>query len=212
MIDAPSPTVDSVWAIPLTRFAQVEVHTILTSGTGLKPKPLAFMRTYGQALPPFWFINFCSRFGNECKSREVVTFERSDLTPQRKKDLLEVNAEVNKSIKPKTDLELYGQEEYWTFPNKFWDCEDYVVLKRRILMKKWWPSSALLITVVRDENGDWHAVLVARTKQWDFVLDNKHSKIHIWHHTPYKFLMRQSYLDPMLWMALDKRVKFPQNK
>jgi predicted transglutaminase-like cysteine proteinase len=39
------------------------------------------------------------------------------------------------------------------------DCEDYVLLKRRMLMQAGWPREALLVTVVRDKKGDGHAVL-----------------------------------------------------
>ena len=51
-----------------------------------------------------------------------------------------------------TDLDLYGRIEHWTYPAAMGDCEDYVLLKRRLLRERGWPSSALLITVVRDEN------------------------------------------------------------
>ena len=103
---------------------------------------------------------------------------------------------------PITDIELYGVQEYWTLPTDRGDCEDYVLLKRQILMQRGWPSGALLITVVRDERGDGHAVLTARTAQGDYVLDNKVSAIKSWHQTGYKFIMRQSYVDPRMWMSL----------
>ena len=75
-------------------------------------------------------------------------------------------------------------------------------------MSRGWPASALLITVVRDELGDGHAVLTVRTKQGDYVLDNKVDTIHLWSHTPYQYLMRQSYLNPKLWMALDPGIRY----
>ena len=53
------------------------------------------------------------------------------------------------------------------------DCEDYALLKRHTLIRKGWPVGSLLLTVVRDEKGEGHAVLTARTKQGDFILDNK---------------------------------------
>ena len=60
-------------------------------------------------------------------------------------------------------------------------------------MKRGWPESALLITVVLDEQGDGHAVLTVRTAQGDFVLDNKHSRVLLWRDVPYTFIKRQSY-------------------
>ena len=71
-----------------------------------------------------------------------------------------MNTAVNTSVQPVTDLELYGKVEVWTYPtaNKG-DCEDYVLLKRRMLIERGCPESTLLITVVRDENNEGHAVL-----------------------------------------------------
>ncbi len=163
----------------------------------------AFLKIHGQALPPYGYVEFCRTFKNECVAPPKPDFARFDAIPERLSELDNVNRTVNARIKPATDKALYGLEEYWTFPISQGDCEDYVVLKRRILMDKGWPSSALLITVVRDEVGDGHAVLTVRTRQADFVLDNKVDEVRIWSQTPYKFLMRQSYINPRIWMALD---------
>jgi len=165
--------------------------------------PNPYMRVHGQALPPFGFVHFCRRHRSECAQHEYRSFSRFNATPAHLEELDRVNRKINTLIKPVTDLALYGQEEYWTMPVAQGDCEDYVVLKRRYLMERNWPASALLITVVLDEQGDGHAVLTVRTKQGDFVLDNKVNDVRVWSETPYKYLMRQSYLNPKLWMALD---------
>jgi predicted transglutaminase-like cysteine proteinase len=73
------------------------------------------------------------------------------------------------------------------------------------LIKKGWPVGSLLLTVVRDEKGEGHAVLTARTLQGDFILDNKLEEVRLWNQTPYQFVMRQSYLNPRVWVALDTR-------
>ena len=62
-----------------------------------------------------------------------------------------------------------------------------------MLMDRGWPTSSLLMTVVRDEKGEGHAVLTARTAQGDFILDNKVDEVKLWHQTRYEFIMRQSY-------------------
>jgi len=67
------------------------------------------------------------------------------------------------------------------------------------------PRSALLITVVRDEQGDGHAVLTLRTDRGDYVLDNKTSKIKPWQDTPYAFVKRQSQQHPDIWVTLDSQ-------
>jgi len=74
-----------------------------------------------------------------------------------------------------------------------------------MLIARGWPVSSLLLTVVRDEKGDGHAVLTARTLQGDFILDNKFEDIRLWTRAPYEFVMRQSYLNPQVWVALDAR-------
>ncbi len=164
-----------------------------------------YMRVHGRALPPFGYVQFCQRHRDECVPADRTSLSRFDATPAHLSELDRVNRAINASVSPVTDRELYGREEYWTFPAGQGDCEDYVVLKRRILMNLGWPASSLLITVVRDEAGDGHAVLTARTLQGDFVLDNKVDEVRLWSQTPYRYLMRQSYLNPQLWMALDPR-------
>src|SRR5664279_5762749 len=82
------------------------------------------------------------------------------------------------------------------------DCEDYVLLKRRMLMQAGWPREALLITVVRDKKGDGHAVLTVKTNKGEFILDNQEAQVLAWNKTGYRFVKRQSQSDPNLWVAL----------
>ena len=88
--------------------------------------------------------------------------------------MVKVNAWVNQNIQPVTDLEHWGVVERWNYPDDGkGDCEDYVLLKRRMLMQAGWPREALLITVVRDKKGDGHAVLTVKTNHGEFILDNQ---------------------------------------
>ena len=163
-----------------------------------------YMRIYGSTLPPFGWVRFCERFRAECVRGgfEDVRFEPGG---QRFAELDRINRQVNKAIEPVTDLELYGETEHWTIPTSRGDCEDYALLKRRMLISLGWPVGSLLMTVVRDEKGEGHAVLMARTAQGDFVLDNKVDDIKPWYATPYSFVMRQSYIDPNVWVSLDPK-------
>jgi len=77
-----------------------------------------------------------------------------------------------------------------------------VLAKRRMLIERGWPASALLITVVRDEEGLGHAVLTVATDRGDLVLDNKTSEIRNWRDTPYLFQKRQSRANPLSWVSL----------
>jgi predicted transglutaminase-like cysteine proteinase len=163
-----------------------------------------FMRIFGPAQPPHGFVRFCEASPKECASDDRKE-TRFDASAERLRELDDVNRAVNRAITPATDLEIYGVNEYWTLPRTKGDCEDYALLKRHILIEKGWPVSSVLMTVVRDEKGEGHAVLTARTVQGDFVLDNKLEDVRFWNQTPYQFVMRQSYLNPRVWVALDTR-------
>src|SRR6185437_5066626 len=82
------------------------------------------------------------------------------------------------------------------------DCEDYVLLKRRMLIEAGWPREALLITVVRDRKDEGHAVLTVKTDKGDFILDNQAENIVRWYETGYRFVKRQSQSDPNVWVGL----------
>ncbi|MDX2266095.1 MAG: transglutaminase-like cysteine peptidase [Hyphomicrobiales bacterium] len=161
----------------------------------------AFMATFGEAAPPLGYVNFCRLNHDECARAGDFT-GRVVLTPTRRAEIAGVNDRVNAMIRPATDLELYGAVEHWTLPISRGDCEDYVLLKRHLLIEKGWPSSALLITVVRDEQGDGHAVLTVRTRSGDFILDNKQPRILPWRDTGYEYIKRQSFRDPTVWVSL----------
>ena len=163
-----------------------------------------FMRIFGPAQPPHGFVRFCEATPQECASDNRPE-NRFNASAERLRQLDDVNRAVNKAIAPATDLEVYGVNEYWTLPRSRGDCEDYALLKRHHLIKEGWPVSALLMTVVRDEKGEGHAVLTARTMQGDFILDNKIEEVRLWSQTPYEYVMRQSYINPRVWVALDTR-------
>ena len=116
---------------------------------------------------------------------------------------MRINKLVNDHVKPLTDLEHHGVVERWSYPDDgYGDCEDYVLLKRRMLMEAGWPRGALLITVVRDQKGDGHAVLTVSTDKGDFILDNQDPTVKIWSDTPYRYVKRQSQADPNVWVSL----------
>ncbi|HXF54383.1 MAG TPA: transglutaminase-like cysteine peptidase [Hyphomicrobiaceae bacterium] len=188
---------------------QVVVLGLLPAAAGADPVrpeaggvPSPFMRVYSSAYPPYGFVQFCRRSPEECVAG-LLTESRIAATPARLSELDEINRAVNRAIAPATDLDLYGVQEYWTLPADRGDCEDYAILKRHLLIARGWPAGALLLTVVRDEIGEGHAVLTVRTTQGDFVLDNKRPEIRIWHKTGYQFVMRQSYVDPKAWLSLE---------
>jgi predicted transglutaminase-like cysteine proteinase len=164
----------------------------------------SFMRIFGPAQPPHGFVRFCEATPQECTSDQRPE-NRFNASAERLRELDDINRAINKAVAPATDLEVYGVNEYWTLPRRKGDCEDYALLKRHNLIRKGWPVSSLLMTVVRDEKGEGHAVLTARTMQGDFILDNKLEDVRLWSQTPYEYVMRQSYINPRVWVALDTR-------
>lgn len=152
--------------------------------------------------PPIGWVQFCEARPWECK---VERMEPRDVqfTAQARRELERVNRFVNERIKPLTDLEHYGVVEKWTYPEDgYGDCEDYVLLKRRMLMQLGWPRSALLITVVRDKKGEGHSVLTVRTDKGEFILDNQVEEVLPWASTGYRYIKRQAQHDPNLWVSL----------
>jgi predicted transglutaminase-like cysteine proteinase len=152
--------------------------------------------------PPIGWVEFCAENRRECETRPM---EARDvvLTPEAWRDLVRVNQWVNTNIRPLTDLEHWGVVERWSYPDDgYGDCEDYVLLKRRMLMQAGWPRQALLITVVRDARGDGHAVLTVKTDRGEFILDNQAEDILLWSETNYRFVKRQSQTDPNVWVSL----------
>jgi predicted transglutaminase-like cysteine proteinase len=171
----------------------------------LLPQPrvqkVVYMKAFGDTLPPIGYVNFCQEHRADCRPGPRFA-DRIQLTPAKFGQFEEVNTAVNTEIAPETDLDLYGKPEYWTYPTTKGDCEDYVLLKRRILIERGFPESTLLITVVRDENDEGHAVLTVRTDKGDFVLDNKRREVMRWADTPYTFIKRQSERNPLVWISL----------
>jgi predicted transglutaminase-like cysteine proteinase len=171
------------------------------SGSTADERPL-FASVGEVTKPPIGWVEFCVEYDPECKTkpstpRDVV------LSVQAWKDLERVNRWVNTNIKPMTDMDHWGVVERWNYPDDgYGDCEDYVLLKRRMLMQAGWPREALLITVVRDLRGDGHAILTVKTDKGEFILDNQRDEILLWSDTGYRFVKRQSQSDPNVWVSL----------
>jgi len=149
------------------------------------------MVTIGRTSQPIGHYEFCKQYRSDCRIKST-SVEAPKLTRERWNDLVEVNNFSNNTIKPVTDFEAYNREEVWVYPTSVGDCEDYVLMKRHMLMQRGWPASSLLITVVRQPNGEGHAVLTVRTSKADYILDNLDGKIRQWNHTRYTFLKRQA--------------------
>jgi predicted transglutaminase-like cysteine proteinase len=197
-------SISSKLILRFERAAAIAAATLLgvsLAQAGSTERPL-FISLGEVTRAPIGWIDFCNDLPRECAGgptapRDVV------LSTTAWKDLVRVNKWVNETIKPMTDLEHWGVVEKWSYPDDgYGDCEDYVLLKRRLLMEAGWPREALLITVVRDRRGDGHAVLTVKTDKGEYILDNQNEDIVLWSETGYRYVKRQSQSDPNVWVAL----------
>jgi len=151
---------------------------------------------------PIGWVEFCADNPADCRggvtqARDIV------MTQAAWRDMIRVNRWVNETIKPMTDMDHWGVVEKWSYPTDgYGDCEDYVLLKRKMLMDAGWPREALLITVVRDKKGEGHAVLTVKSDKGEFILDNQNEDVVAWTETGYRFVKRQSQTDPNAWVSL----------
>ena len=125
------------------------------------------------------------------------------LTEARWGALVRINNRMNSEIVPITDQDLYKVDEFWTYPRGYGDCEDIALAKRQALIEEGWDPSALLITVVRELNGNGHAVLMVRTDRGDLILDNQDGLVRVWNETQYQFVKRQSQAHAGEWVQIE---------
>ena len=94
----------------------------------------ADQKVNGWSTPPVGYVQFCRSFADQCRQhgREAA----ASLTAERWRDLQDVNLSVNRSVRPVTDLDYYNSEELWALPSSYGDCEDYVLMKRKLLVER----------------------------------------------------------------------------
>ena len=161
----------------------------------------ASMVVGGVTSQPIGHYDFCQRYRSECGPN-------IDLMPVKMSNdnwdtVRQVNLYVNTTITPATDMEVYGKEEYWAYPTTAGDCEDFALLKRRILIQRGFSPSNLLMTVVRKPDGEGHAILTLRTSQGDYELDNLSDEVRLWSDTPYSYIKRQASYNAGRWVTIE---------
>lgn len=161
----------------------------------------ASMSTEGTTSQPIGHFEYCKTYGEDCTRNDRVGVVR--LTDATWATIQEINEAVNVAIAPRTDAEMHGVPELWSYPTTEGDCEDYALLKRYMLEREGMPRSALLVTVVRQPNGEGHAVLTVRTDRGDFILDNLETRVLDWQDTVYKYLKRQSTEHAGMWVGIE---------
>ena len=163
----------------------------------------------GTTLVPYGWVDFCARYKGECDTASASALD-VNATPAAMKRIRQINAWVNANVKPMSDKDHWGVVDRWDYPSDgYGDCEDYVLLKRRLLINEGYPRQGLLVTVVRDEKGDGHAVITVKTNKGEYVLDNLEDEVRAWNKTRYRFVKRQSQTDPNQWVDLGDPTSAP---
>jgi predicted transglutaminase-like cysteine proteinase len=122
------------------------------------------------ALPPFGHTFFCLRYPRDCaRTDSTGALPVSQGARWRKMNL--VNTSVNTSIAPREDPDPVGS--HWLIAPLAGDCNDFAVTKRHELLKAGWPSSSLLLAeVTLISTGEHHLILIVKSADEDWVLDN----------------------------------------
>ena len=178
--------------------AVLVIGLTFTTGGTVMAQGTPHMSVGGATSQPIGHYEFCRQYPRECSVR-TRNIRVTPLTRSRWKQMVEANTYANTHIEPVTDINYYGVEERWAFPKTKGDCEDFALLKRHMLMSQGWPASSLLVTVVRQKNGDGHAVLTVRTDRGDYILDNLEDRIEPWNNTGYTYLKRVSATHSGKW-------------
>ena len=175
---------------------------------GFLARPVIFAAIGNVTKAPSGWLQFCAGNPEECRPA-ADTPRDVTLTPDLLQQLFSINSYANNRVKWTSDAELYGKVERWAYPLDRGDCDDIVLLKRRLLAKAGWPMSTLLITTVeeRGANGGRHAVLTVRTDRGEMILDNQTPEVLFWYETDYRFLTRQSATDPNVWVSFTEQPK-----
>lgn len=152
---------------------------------------------------PYGWADLCGRQLQECQV-EVLDAVDLHLTAKTWAILERINARVNADIEPISNMDHWGTMlDHWDYPTDGkGDCKIYALWKRKLLMDLGFPRQALLMTIVRDLEGNGHTILTVKTDHGDIVLDNMVPEIRAWDVTGYKFVKRQSQTDPNVWVAV----------
>jgi len=165
------------------------------------PRTLPPASDVGDARPIAGWTDFCRRMPAEC-AVDVSEPATIALTPAVWHSIVSVNRRVNARLVAITDMDHWGVADRWDIPtDEAGDCEDFQLLKRKLLAAAGLPQRAMRMTVVVDEKNEGHAVMMLRTDRGDLILDNKTDAVLHWFDTGYVFVKRESQ-DRMGWTSL----------
>jgi predicted transglutaminase-like cysteine proteinase len=182
---------------------------LLIQPTNASAPNARYMEVGGETSVPFGWIDFCARYDGECAGGRLPAAD-IQWTGRAQADFERVNHWVNANVAPLSDRDHWGVVDRWDYPaDGRGDCEDYALLKRKMLIEMGYPRQALLLTVVKDRDEDGHALLTVRTSDGDYALDNLGDDLKRWSETGYRFVKRQSQEDQNLWVTLGEPTRAP---
>jgi predicted transglutaminase-like cysteine proteinase len=161
-----------------------------------------FMQVGAITSQPIGHYEFCLTHKDECNIKSANTVAPR-VTEFGWNVVRQINSKVNHDIMPMTDMEIFGRDEVWAYPKDVGDCEDFALLKRKMLIEAGFSPADVLMTVVRKPDGEGHAVLTVRTSDGDYILDNLDPDVKLWSETPYRFLKRQASFNTGRWVTIE---------
>jgi predicted transglutaminase-like cysteine proteinase len=171
--------------------------TLFSTGGAAAYTNSAKVSTFGlvtqtAAITPLSMQFFCAEHKSECAGggRGQVT-----MSPNLMAVLKQINSHVNRSIRPERDT-----ADVWDLNPTSGDCEDYVLSKRSALIRQGVSAGALRIAYTHTRRGEPHAVLVVRTSQGDYVLDNLSNSVRTLQASGYN-IRSMSSPNPTRWTA-----------
>jgi predicted transglutaminase-like cysteine proteinase len=155
------------------------------------------------SLAPMAFVRFCIQYPQDCTVRRMAFRPgRVVLSEARKAELATVNRDVNRAIRPQANDNGVMEEEWLVSPREG-DCNDYAVTKRHELLARGWSSRSLLLAEVVIASGEHHLVLVVRTREDDFVLDNLNQNVRPVSQIRYQWVRAQQEKNPKFWSTIN---------
>ncbi len=195
----------AVMALGMAGAALVAINAKSFAGS----EPATFASIGVETSVPYGWVEFCQRYRGECQDDETAPQE-IELTAAVFRKIARINAWVNKNIDPVADADNWGSVDRWDYPSDGQgDCEDFALQKRRMLIEEGFPRQALLLTVVKEKNGEGHSVLTVKTSRGEFVLDNLSDEMRPWTRAPYRFVKRQSQYNQNVWVAIGPPTSAP---
>jgi predicted transglutaminase-like cysteine proteinase len=176
------------------------------SPTGYGDLPVR-MPNGNHADAPRGLTAMCSSRPTECAQFSNIAVPSAKLAETDKMALLnQVNRRVNHRVAEATDKEIFDSPEIWRRAGSgkaaIGDCEDIALEKLYQLLTTGFPSKDLFLAIGYARPVGLHTVLIGRTSEGDYVLDNRSSKLVLWNRTPYSWIVRQKPGELTSWVSV----------